>query len=138
MADGGLKLEIDEALAERLRAAADASGETVEAFAINALAVAAEVDWAEDFARVAEYEATGRFIPADQPVAGRAAGRGRGALRQEVIYSVILSETAREDIARLVDFLAVRGRKSGRYLVRYQVRAESVLVTRVLHSNERH
>ena len=69
MADGGLKLEIDEALAERLRSAAEASGESVEDFALQALRAAADEDWAEDYARVADYEATGRFIPADQAMA---------------------------------------------------------------------
>jgi hypothetical protein len=69
MADGGLKLEIDEALAERLRSAAEASGESVEDFALQALRAAAAEDWAEDYARVADYEATGRFIPADQAMA---------------------------------------------------------------------
>ena len=69
MADGGLKLEIDEALAERLRVAAEASGESVEAFALHALRAAADEDWAEDYARVAEYEATGRSIPAVEAMA---------------------------------------------------------------------
>jgi len=69
MADGGLKLEIDEALAERLRAAAAATGESVEDFARQALSAAADDDWAEDYARVAEYEATGRFIPAHEAMA---------------------------------------------------------------------
>jgi hypothetical protein len=69
MADGELKLSIDEALAERLRAAADAAGESVQDYAINALRAAADDDWAEDYARVAEYEATGRSIPADQAMA---------------------------------------------------------------------
>ena len=70
MADGGLTLEIDDALAERLRAIAEASGESVEDFAMQALRAAADdEDWAEDYARVAEYEATGRFIPAEQAMA---------------------------------------------------------------------
>ena len=65
MADGGLKLEIDEALAERLRVAAEASGESVQDFALQALRAATDdEDWAEDYARVADYEATGRFVPA--------------------------------------------------------------------------
>ncbi len=69
MADGGLKLEIEPALAERLRIAAEASGESVETFALHALMVAAADDWAEDFARVADYEATGRSVPASQGMA---------------------------------------------------------------------
>jgi hypothetical protein len=69
MADGGLKLEIDAALAERLRTAAQASGESVEAFALQALSAAADEDWAEDYARVADFEATGRAIPARQAMA---------------------------------------------------------------------
>jgi len=80
MPDGGLKLEIGEALAERLRLAAQASGESLEDFARHALEAAADEDWAEDYARVAEFEASGRFVPADRAMADlRAAVEARFA-----------------------------------------------------------
>jgi uncharacterized protein (DUF1778 family) len=69
MADDGFKLEVDSALAERLKLAAAAAGESVQDFALQALRSAADDDWAEDYARIAEYEATGRSIPVDQAMA---------------------------------------------------------------------
>jgi plasmid stabilization system protein ParE len=93
-----------------------------------------------------------------------------------VTVKVDISERARADIARLVDFLATRDRRAavravgiidralgslaefpnrgapgprttyreiqarfgrGAYIIRYQVRPEGVLVTRLFHSNER-
>jgi predicted transcriptional regulator len=50
MADGGLKLEIDEELAESVRAAAEKKGIPVEMFIRDALAhhIFAEVEWSED------------------------------------------------------------------------------------------
>ncbi len=69
MADDGLKIEVDEALAQRLRLVAEAAGESVQDFALQALRAAADEDWAEDYARVAEYEATGKSIPAAEFVA---------------------------------------------------------------------
>jgi len=48
MADGGLTLQIDEALAARLRQAADAAGEPVDVYALRVLeAGSSEPDWAE-------------------------------------------------------------------------------------------
>ena len=48
MADGGLTLQIDEALAERLRLAAKAAGESVEAYALQALeAFGDSGDWGD-------------------------------------------------------------------------------------------
>lgn len=66
MADGGLKIEIDDALAARLRVVAEAAGESVQDFALHALRAAADEDWAEDYARVAAYEVTGKSIPAGE------------------------------------------------------------------------
>ncbi|HEY2710644.1 MAG TPA: hypothetical protein VGI95_21575 [Caulobacteraceae bacterium] len=62
-------IEVDDDLARRLRVAADAAGESVERYALMALKAAADDDWAEDCARVAEFEATGHSIPADQAMA---------------------------------------------------------------------
>jgi len=64
MADGGLTINVDEALAERLRVVAEAAGESVQNFALQALRAAADEDWAEDYARVAAYETTGKSISA--------------------------------------------------------------------------
>ena len=80
MADGGLTLTSDDALAERLRAAAEAAGESVQDYALSALRAAADEDWAEDYARVAAYEASGGGVPADQAMADfRAAVQARFA-----------------------------------------------------------
>ncbi len=50
MADGGLKLEIEETLAESVRAAAAKQGIPVEMFVRDALAhhIFADVEWSED------------------------------------------------------------------------------------------
>ncbi len=69
MADGGLKIDVDDVLAERLRVVAEAAGESVQDFALQALRAAADEDWAEDYARVAKYEATGQAIPAAEFIA---------------------------------------------------------------------
>ena len=49
MADGGLTLTIDETLAQRLREAADSAGQSVEAYARQALEAFADdtADWDE-------------------------------------------------------------------------------------------
>ena len=48
MADGGITLQIGEDLAERLKARAEAAGESLETFAVHALeAVADPPDWDE-------------------------------------------------------------------------------------------
>jgi hypothetical protein len=65
MADGGMTLQIDESLAERLRIAAEIAGKSVEDFATEALAASTEAggDWAEDMDRLAEFERTGVSHP---------------------------------------------------------------------------
>ena len=65
MADG-FTLEIDADLAERLKAAAEAAGESVEVFARSIIQHGLEDDWAEDFRRLAEYEATGEWVSIDE------------------------------------------------------------------------
>ncbi|KRA68480.1 hypothetical protein ASD89_16730 [Caulobacter sp. Root656] len=53
MADGGLTLTIDEALAQRLKARADAAGQSVEEYARQALdAVAQKSPQAEEMDRI--------------------------------------------------------------------------------------
>ncbi len=69
MADGGLKLELDAALSERVKTAAEAEGARPEEMAAKLIQRGLEADWAEDFARVAEFDAAGEAIPADQYVA---------------------------------------------------------------------
>ena len=65
MADG-FTLEIDADMAERLKAAAEAAGESVEVFARSIIRHRLEdEDWAEDFRRLAEYDATGEFVSAE-------------------------------------------------------------------------
>lgn len=71
MADGGMTLQIDEALTEQLRVAAAASGETVEEFARRALEMWSEDrgGWEEDIAAFEEYDRTGVGRPADEVMA---------------------------------------------------------------------
>lgn len=61
MADGEIILRIEAVLAHRLRALADASGQTVEAFATARLSEAADEDalWAQAYAALDEYDRTG-------------------------------------------------------------------------------
>ena len=65
MADGELTLHIDADLAARLKSAAEANGESVEAYAKHALEVFADngADWAEDDRIAAETIANGDGIP---------------------------------------------------------------------------
>jgi len=58
MADGGLHIELDEALAARIRAAASGAGMTPEAYASSMLRTALD-DLSETSARLAEYDRTG-------------------------------------------------------------------------------
>lgn len=60
MADGELIVKLDEATAERLRAAADAAGQPVDAYAAEVLAEhVADDDIAEDLRILAEYDRNG-------------------------------------------------------------------------------
>ena len=67
MADGGLTLQLDESLSHRLRLAAEASGEEVNAFAARAIdyAINPERDWSVDEAIADETLANGTGIPLD-------------------------------------------------------------------------
>ncbi len=64
MADGGLKLELDEALGRRLNEAAVALGQSAGDLAAKLISHGLD-DWAQDFARFAEYERTGEYIDAE-------------------------------------------------------------------------
>jgi hypothetical protein len=66
MADGSMTLEIDAELAERLRVAAEAAGESIESFARRALFLFSDdyPGWDEDLADLEEYDRTGVGEPA--------------------------------------------------------------------------
>ena len=60
MADGHLTIPLDEETADHLQAAADAVGESPEAYAARAIMLALEAErWAVADARIEEYERTG-------------------------------------------------------------------------------
>ena len=69
MADGGLKLELDEALSDRLKAAAAALGRSVDDYAAELIADGLDQDWAESYARFEDYERTGEFLDAGPALA---------------------------------------------------------------------
>jgi hypothetical protein len=66
MADGGLTLKIDAALGEQLRAAARAAGRPVDEYASGLLSDGLRDEWSTSLERLAEYDRTGEFYPADQ------------------------------------------------------------------------
>ena len=72
MADGGMTLNIDEALAQRLRDAAQSVGESVEVYARQALEAfsgAEEGDWDESIRRLEEFDRTGESVDAEEAFA---------------------------------------------------------------------
>jgi predicted transcriptional regulator len=84
MADDGFTVRIDSDLAGRVKAAAEAAGRSVEDYAADLIASGLDDDWAEDYARYADYKRTGEFIDAEtalrdfrQGVAARLAARRR-------------------------------------------------------------
>lgn len=62
------KLELDDALARRLEAQAQAAGQPVERFISDLLDAALWLDDSDDAATVEEFERTGVGIPADEVV----------------------------------------------------------------------
>lgn len=62
MADGELILKLDDETARRLRAAAEAAGQPVEAFAAELIAGGLTGDWGEALARLDEYDRTGEYM----------------------------------------------------------------------------
>jgi len=71
MADDGMTLKIDAELTERLRAAAEAAGESVESFATRALVLFSDdyPGWEEDLADLEDYDRTGVAEPAAKVMA---------------------------------------------------------------------
>lgn len=65
MADG-FDIHLDQARAEQLKAAADASGMTATEFALSALDRAIEDDWAEDRRRLEDYDRTGDALTIEE------------------------------------------------------------------------
>ena len=59
MADGGMVVELDEALAERLKTAAASAGKPALDYAVSLILDGLDDDWVEDDRRFAEYERTG-------------------------------------------------------------------------------
>ena len=59
MADGGMVVELDQALAERLKTAAASAGKSALDYAVSLIADGLDADWAEDDRRFAEFERTG-------------------------------------------------------------------------------
>jgi hypothetical protein len=69
MADGSLKLELNEALGERLKAAAEAAGRPVDDYAAQLISQGLDDRWSEAVARLAEYDRTGESIPLEDALA---------------------------------------------------------------------
>jgi hypothetical protein len=69
MADGGLKIELDEALADKVRALAEVAGASVESIVNGALADYVE-DWSETLSRLAQYDRDGASVDAETAFAG--------------------------------------------------------------------
>jgi predicted transcriptional regulator len=66
MADGALTVELDEALSERLKLAAEAAGRRVDDYAAQLISQALDDRWSESLARLAEYDRTGEYVPAEE------------------------------------------------------------------------
>ena len=68
MAGDGRIVELDEELGRRLNAVATATGQSAGDLAAKLISRGLD-DWAEDFARFAEYERTGEYIDAEVAMA---------------------------------------------------------------------
>ena len=66
MADGGLKLELDQDLSARLSAAAEQAGRPVAAYAAELIGEALDVDWSEAERSWNDFQRTGYSISVDQ------------------------------------------------------------------------
>ena len=70
MADGGLTIELNEALSARLEQAARLAGQTPAEYAASPPSDGLDLDWSEDYARYAEYKRTGDYVDAEVAMAG--------------------------------------------------------------------
>jgi predicted transcriptional regulator len=68
MADGGLKVELDLALAEKLKVFASATGANVESIVREAVSSYVD-DWSETLERLTEYEQKGESVDAGPALA---------------------------------------------------------------------
>ena len=68
MADGGLKLELNEALSRELIRAADQAGVPVGDLATGFIARGLTDRWSISLARLAEYDRTGEFVEAETAI----------------------------------------------------------------------
>jgi hypothetical protein len=69
MADGGLTIELNEGLAQRVKDAAEALGQSADQFANELIAKSLDDGWAEARASLAEYDRTGEYVDADVALA---------------------------------------------------------------------
>jgi predicted transcriptional regulator len=69
MADGGLTIELQAGLAERLKEAARAAGRSTDDFASELIAQGLADDWTEARASLAEYDRSGEFVDAKEALA---------------------------------------------------------------------
>ena len=69
MADDGLKIELDAALAGRVRAFAEAAGAPIETVVREALSGYVD-DWSETLDRLTEYDRTGDYVDAEEALRG--------------------------------------------------------------------
>jgi len=69
MADGGLKIELDESLSERVKAAAEAAGRPAGEYAAELISKGLDDGWADTYASLAEYDRTGEYVDADVALA---------------------------------------------------------------------
>jgi predicted transcriptional regulator len=69
MADDGFKIELDAALGERLREAAEAVGQTASDYASALIAEALGSDWEAAKTSLAHYDQTGEFVDAGEALA---------------------------------------------------------------------
>ncbi len=66
MADGELILKLDDDTARRLRAAADAVGRPVEAYAAELISGGLDDDWADEVRAAQEYDRTGEHLSVEE------------------------------------------------------------------------
>jgi len=59
MADGEIRVKLDDATVQRLENVAEAAGQSVDEFVRNLIANRLDDDWSEDLAALEEYDRTG-------------------------------------------------------------------------------
>jgi len=69
VADGSIKLELGPVLSGRLVTAAEEAGQGVDDYAAQLIARGLDDHWAIAEARLAEYDRTGEYVPADEAMA---------------------------------------------------------------------